>query len=373
MKKIGIVTFHRAHNYGAILQAYALEKFLEEIGNEVEFVDYFPEKMKKQYGVIKINEKNFFTRVKSFLSSIVFLRKNRARYDNFNNFINKNIKMTQKYHSIEEVKKNPPKDAIYITGSDQVWNPDITNGLSDIYTLNFGEKNTLRVAYAASIGKNTLGNERYQKKLAGINYISVREETAKNLLTPILKQNITVVLDPTLLFEGKKWQEKLNLKKVENIPYILAYQVKENKEYLNIVNELSRRTGLKIIHFDKKNTGYNNILKNAYQEDPEGFVRLIKNAEYVVTTSFHATVFSILFHKKFFVIPHKSTGSRVTDLLDKLEINDRIFYSLDEFKKVDYEKNVNYESVEKRLEIEREKSIEFIMKATIEDRGEKNE
>ena len=374
MKKIGITTFHRAHNYGAVLQAYALKKALEKENNQVEFIDYISDDMEKMYKVIKISKKNMYTRVKSFIAAIAYFGKNKSRYNNFNKFIDKNFKMTHKYSSIEELKKDPPTEDIYITGSDQVWNPEITGGLSDIYTLNFGSDRINRVSYAASIGNNSLGKEDYQGKLSKLNYISVREETAKNLLQPIINKPIKVVVDPTLLIDSKEWEEEFDLKDNEKEPYILTYHVAEYPEYVKIINELSRKTGLKVITFEKrKKKNYNNILRCAYADGPEEFVRLIKNAKYVVTTSFHATVFSVIFHKKLFVVPHNSTGSRMIDLLNKLGLQDRIYYSLEEFKNCDYDREINYKKVEEKLSKEREESLIFLKNALKYNKDDENE
>lgn len=365
MKKIGIVTFHRAHNYGATLQAYALEKILEEKEYEAKFINYINYEIDKQYKILKIDKRNILSIFKSIISSIIYFYKNKKRFNNFNNFIKKNLKIIGKYNSVNELKNNPPELDCYITGSDQVWNPDITKGLSDAYTLNFGSDKINRVSYAASIGKSSLGQEDYKTKLSKLNYISVREKTAKDLLEPVLNRKIEVVLDPTLLISGKEWEKEFDLSNNVNEKYILTYYVEENEEYVKIVNELSRKTNLKVINFEKRDRhNYVNFMKSAYTEGPEEFVRLIKNAEYVVTTSFHATVFSILFHKRFFVVPHKTTGSRVTDLIDKLHIKNRIYYTIDEFKAyTNYKEEVDYTESDKNLLEEREKSINFLEEA----------
>ena len=126
---------------------------------------------------------------------------------------------------------------------------------------------------------------------------------------------------------------------------------------------MTEKTGLKVIHFSKEEHGYKNILKSAYTEGPLEFINYIKNAEYVVCTSFHATVFSIIFNKKFFVVPHRKTGARVTNLLDKLNISNRAVNSIDEFNKIDYDSEINYEEVNSILKKEREKSLEWLNKA----------
>ena len=330
--------------------------------------------MEKMYKVIKINKRNLYTRVRSFISALTYLKVNKSRYNNFNKFIDSNLKMTKKYNSIDELRNDPPPKDVYITGSDQVWNPEITKGLSDIYTLNFGSDKTNRISYAASIGNNTLGKEDYKGKVSKIDYISVREETAKKLLQPLINKPINVVLDPTLLIDKNGWEESFDLDDKEKEPYILTYHVAEYPEYVKIINELSKKTGLKVITFEKrKKNSYNNILRCAYSDGPEEFVRLIKNAKYVVTTSFHATVFSIIFHKKLFVVPHNTTGSRMLDLLNKLGLSNRAFYTLEEFKKFNYDEEIDYKKVEKILEIERNKSLTFLQNALKNGKGDKNE
>ena len=375
MKKIGIITFYRAHNYGATLQAYALEKILEEKEYDVKFINYINYEIDKQYKILKIDKRNILTIFKSIISSIIYFYKNKKRFNNFNNFIKKNLKIVGKYNSVNELKSSPPELDCYITGSDQVWNPDITNGLSDAYTLNFGPDGVNRISYAASIGKSSLGQEDYKTKLSKLNYISVREKTAKDLLEPVLNRKIEVVLDPTLLISGEEWEEYFDLRNNVNEKYILAYYVEENEEYKKIVNELSRKTNLKVINFEKRDKhNYVNFMKSAYTEGPEEFVRLIKNAEYIVTTSFHATVFSILFHKRFFVVPHKTTGSRVTDLIDKLHIKNRIYYTVDEFKAyTNYKEDMDYTESDEIFLDERKKSINFLKKAIGEKKEDINE
>ena len=172
------------------------------------------------------------------------------------------------------------------------------------------------------------------------------------------------VVDPTLLLDKEIWEEAISdLKSEVDEKYIFAYVIAPNKEYLKIVNDLSKKTGLKVVHCGLTNPGYNNVKESFYTEDPLTFIKLIKNAEYVVTTSFHATVFSIIFNKKFFIIPHKKTGTRVTSLLEKLNIKDRIFYSLDEFEKINYDDVSDWKVINKALENEREKSINWLKDA----------
>lgn len=364
-KKIGIITFHNAHNYGAMLQVFALQKVIME-KYDTKIIDYRNEGIEKKYKITRINKKNIFTRIKSIIATIVFYRKNKKRYQKFDRFLKENLNLTQRYNSEEELKRNPPKLDVYITGSDQVWNYEISAKKIDAYTLNFGKEEIKKISYAASIGKNTFDEEYkkyYKNNIEKLDAISVREEEAKKYLASMIKKDIQIVLDPTFLIEKDKWEELFDLENKEKEKYIFAYILTEDPEYYKTINYLSKKTGLKVIHVSKKNRGIKNILRNAYSDGPIEFLRLIKNAEYIVATSFHATVFSIIFNKKIWVIPPKDTSSRITDLLDKLNISGRAFNKFEEFIYKDYDEEIDYKEVNKKLKEERKKSLNWLENA----------
>lgn len=366
MKKIRILTFHYAHNYGAMLQAYALQKVLSKNEeNEVKFIDYRKSNIENSYKIFKPIRKNIPMWFKDNFNSLKYYTSKKLRYNNFNEFLYGKLNLTERIHSIKELESLSKAD-MYITGSDQVWNTNIVRELSDIYTLNFKSNSGKKIAYAASVGDANLiveNAEEYKNKISNINYISVRENDAKIELEKIINKNIELVLDPTLLLSVDDWNNEI--KNYTNITdeYILAYVVNPDSEYIKIVNDLSQKTGLKIIHFGLENPGYNNVFKSAYTEGPLDFINYIKNAKYVVATSFHATVFSILFKKKFFIVPHRKTGARVTNILKQLGIEGRAFSSLEDFKNIDYNFETDWKIVEKKLEDERKKSIKWLTNA----------
>ena len=359
-KNIGIFTFHRAHNYGALLQAYALQELLSEKYNPF-FVDYYNLKIYGGYKIIRPLGKNFLKWPVRLFNDIKQITIRKERYDVFEKFISDNLK-------IKKYDINCLNDCdVLITGSDQVWNPLITGSLLNEYTLYFPNNTSKKIAYAASCGfdENIIkyAND-FKLKLSKIDEISIREESCKNKLSEIIPdKKIQTVLDPTLLLNMRQWEEKivdLNLQKTDK--YIFAYVVAPNDEYMKIVNELSKKTGFKVMTTSAFKMYDNQIINDKFY-NPLEFIKLIKNSEYVVTTSFHATVFSIIFNKKFWVVPHKTTGSRVTDLLKKLCISNRAVNSLEEFKKLDFDEDIDYENVNKILEKEREKSINWLIDA----------
>lgn len=365
-KKVNIVTFHDAQNYGAMLQAYALQKTLEK-DYDVEIIDFKNDVIQKQNNIFYINKKNIKTVIKSLIHCVLFSTKKFRRSLSFNKFMKEKLKLTKKYKNEKILESDFPKSYAYIAGSDQIWNTDITRSLRDVYTLNFGDDGIKRISYAASIGNSKIDKDEidiYVNKISKIDYISVREEDGKEALDKFINKEISVVLDPTLLITKEEWDKEIsNIKCKINEKYILAYVVEPDEEYTKIVNYLSDKTSLKVVHFAHRSGKIKNVTKTAYTKGPLEFVKLIKDAEYVICTSFHATVFSIIFNKKFFVVPHRKTGSRVINLLDKLHIKNRVVYDFEEFSKIDYNMITDWSKVEKNLIQEREKSLNWLKDA----------
>lgn len=366
-RNIKIVTFQRAHNFGAFLQAYALQEKLCNLGYNTEIVDYQNKNIDTMKPIHIYKKNNIKWTIKSLLYYIIYKDKLNKKYFVFNSCITNYLHLTKSIKNVKELSEIIQNKDILITGSDQVWNPKITKGVDDIYTLNLNN-DIKKISYAPSIGSISCIDyykEKLISNLGQIDKISVREHEAEKYLSGLLNRKVRVVLDPTLLLTRLEWNEVA--KKYDNHgnysdKYIIAYQVAYNEEYLKIVNNLAKCSNLKIIYFDLKNIYYGKSI-NKFEASPFEFINLIKNAEYVVTTSFHATVFSIIFNKKFWVVPHKITGSRVTDLLAKLDISNRVVNTLEEFNKKDYNEDINYNKINKILEKEREKSIEWLCNA----------
>lgn len=364
MKKVGIITFHNVPNYGAFLQAYALQTKLSNLDYDNVIINYINPDITNRYMPIDIT--NFLTLVKSFVK--IFIKPQRViRYYIFQEQISKYMVLTDKIKLKNDVINEFKKFDVLITGSDQVWNSDITNGLSDIYTLNINDRNIKKISYAASVGNKISENQGYlfEKKLLNLNHISVREKTTKQELKKIIKdKDIFEVIDPTLLLRRAEWDSiisNINRNNFDN-KYIFIYELTPNDEFEKIVNTIQSKTGLPIYCLSTNRKAYKNC-KYKDLSTPFEFVNYIKNAEYIVTTSFHATVFSIIFNKKFWVVPHKTTGSRVTDLLKKLDISNRAVNSLEDFKKLDFDEDIDYKNANKILEKEREKSINWLIDA----------
>ena len=366
-KSIKTITFQRAHNYGAFLQAYALQTCLKSLNYNVKIIDYQNNNIDTKKPINFYKKNNIKWTIKSIIDYVKHNKLLNDKYKKFNYLIENNFDLTKKVKDDEDILNVIEDNDILITGSDQVWNPIITKGVDDIYTLNINKEKIKKISYAPSFGSiDEIDNYKRQliKNISKINKISVREKSAQDFLCNELKSRVDVVLDPTLLLTYVEWNDiivKQNYSEPKE-KYILAYDVAPDSEYVKIVNDLSNQSNLKVIHFDLKNI-YKNEYMNKYSADPFEFINLIKNAEYIVTTSFHATVFSIIFNKKFWVIPHKKTGKRVTDLLLLMKLSNRVIYALEEFRKRDYNEKINYTLTNEIIVKERKKSKKWLIDA----------
>jgi len=365
MKKIGILTFHRPHNYGANLQAYALQEKLENLGYDTKIIDYRNDILEKSTKIIKVNLKDVKIKgiIKQLITNIIFLPKNFLRKKNFEKFQKEHYNLSIKYRTIEELEKDKDKMNIYMVGSDQVWNTTITNGLEDVYTLNFKEKNAKYISYASSMGNGSFSSENEKRELMNrlekFDALAVREKSAKELIEKETEKKVEVVLDPTLLLNDSEWTRIIKKERIKE-KYILVYTVIEDKEIFKIANKLSEITGMKIVTFRRTNGILKNVAKNLYIKGPEDFVSMFKNASYVVTSSFHGTAFSIIFNKKFFINYCGKENKRIDSLLEILELDGRYIKDDKEINEEKIKSTIEYDKVNKILEKEREKSIRYL-------------
>lgn len=358
MQKAKMLTFHNAGNYGAMLQAYALKETLKELGLDASFVNYENKTILSDYSLIRTNS------LKSFFSSLWYFPRNLKRKMSFKRFSDAYLDTTTKvYLSKEDIEKDICANDIFIAGSDQIWNTNLTDGLSDVYTLNFkGDIN--KVIYGASLGsedllwKNALD---FKKKLAGLTLLSVREQSIIRPLEDISGKKIEQVVDPTLLLSKSSWDKLIAENTVMNLAsqkYILVYTLFESEEVTKIVNFLAKTTGFKVVHFRKYNA-YENELMSLYTSGPADFVNAFKNAEIVITNSFHGTVFSLIYGKKFYSVLPKERAGRIKDLLNDLKLNSRI---VQDEKDINLNDKIDYVKVNDKIEGLKAKSIDFLKK-----------
>ena len=339
--KICTITCHRVYNYGASLQAYALQNYLEGKGHTVKIIDYRPWYLNMRYNFWFIAPISRMYSVASRFWIIRFIYcllkrrdalKNYGRKRAFDNFTQQYLRLTDRsYNTLDSLKNMPPLADLYIAGSDQIWNLNCTNGVCGPYFLDFvsGKR---KIAYAPSMGDYLLldnDREKMRKALEEFYAISVREASMIQMLEQLnLPISIQTVVDPTLLLKKEDYIQGLKLEKMVSAgKYIFVYILGGTKAYGNIVNEakkIAKQNGLQIKYvFDNNNAMIKNIGFDCSGCNPREFVSMIYNAEYVLTNSFHATVFSIIFKKNFTSYARGKSSGRITELLSSLGLEER--------------------------------------------------
>lgn len=331
MKKIGILTFHRATNYGAILQAYALVQYLRKEGYDAKIVDYKPKGMALLYA--PINVPGIFKKFKRVVLNLIMLSSLHERYKKrkmFWNYISNVLPMTEKIIGICDV----PKMDAFIVGSDQVWSVCFTGGLDPLYWGLFEKYGARMISYAGSAAENM--NESFYsnsnaKLLKSFDYISVREdELQKHLQQALPNKDIEKVLDPTLMVGVECFEKLVKCEEPLGKPYILVYQVVRTKDrqIQDYAKWLSGKNGWDIVEiYNSRLHRYSNGVLTISDSlvTPTQFVSLFKYAQFIITTSFHGTAFSLLFNRPFIVVSiSEAVDSRAKDILSQLGIIDRL-------------------------------------------------
>jgi len=355
--RVGIVTFHRVINYGALLQAYALQATLRKMGCECVIVDYRNAMLEAIHKEMVLSDCRNIKDVARFL---LYSNYHNAKLREFRDFSSAYLKVDHTCTNIEELKCIAPEYDTFICGSDQVWNSNITN-FDKTYFLNFCEDPSKKNSYAASFGFDSIPEQffgDYQALLRGFRHISVRERQAQKIVSDLIGKDAEVVLDPTMLITEKEW-EKLAADCLQIKEYILVYSLGTSATMKTFVERLSAETGCRIVAVSyslrkrmeakyEKNTG------------PARFLSLFRNAQFVVTNSFHGTALSIVFNKEFFLemLPEaQGVNSRLENILEIFDLRERqIRNGTNEHMR----ETINYGKVNEILHRERAKSLAFL-------------
>ena len=376
--KVGILTILNVNNYGAELQCCALYRKLQQLGYDAEVINYLfgihPEHVfDGEKRTVPIPLKQL---IKVKLLPVVqnmfcmFHQKNkRLRNKRFDEFHAKYNHLTSTvYPSVKSLYEAKFNYDVLCIGSDQVWNYMKGYSLEPFFAC-FDKNNTKKITYASSIGLSSLSVEAeqvFKKELASFAYISVREQQASEILEKLLNRKIDVVLDPTLILNKQEWIEVAKYDMCPKEKYLLVYivTIKPCDYVLSLARHIAKQRNLKIVR----------ICRDAYPEHsgsdveeiltagPSDFVGLFSKAEFVVTNSFHGTVFSINFSKPFYSVikSHHSTNSRLTSILKKLGLEDRIVPVGSQLPMIS---DIDFSDPSAKLEAERKLSIEYINKA----------
>ena len=363
--KIGILTFHRAENFGAALQVYALSEFLKSIGHNPQIIDYRCKAIEHQYDVLSpyllFSKKNIFSSIVQYFKRISQAHSRYSKKKIFKEFRCKYLDISKPYYKIIE---DLGYDA-YIAGSDQIWNPGLTGGFNNYYFLNFPmNPNARKISYAASsekVNSYSLFNFKDQVSscLSNFDAISVREEVFKNELQKYTSKQISTCLDPTFLVPPSKYRELATFPQIKN--YILVYHMFFSKESCQLAQRISKTTGKQIVEvFAKGVTKYDNtkhIQIAAF--DPCTLLGLIINADTIITTSFHGLALSLILQKEVWVM-NTSANSRLKNLLKNFGLENRL---LSEVESYSVKNVIDYNQISGIINEKIASSKEFILKA----------
>lgn len=360
--KVGVITFHSANNYGAVLQAWALQKVLKNLGVDSGIINYHPDIIDGLYDPMKL--KKGLPRQLKRLSLCIRNRKSLIRYNKFHSFLKKHFKLIGDYKVYNDLEASDLDLDAYITGSDQVWNPSHTGGFDPAYYLDFAKKGRKKISYAASIGTEYI-DSRYkddmESSLSSFTSISIRERSIKDEVEKLSGKPVDLVLDPTLLLKAEAYDE-IKIKSSIKQPYILVYSIEKNPDLISFANKISVALGLPIIQ-RRPGQGLINQLDPFYTADAGEFLGLVESAEYVITNSFHGTVFSVLYGRPFVSMLHSDTGSRTGDLLEELGLSSHILYGLDDFGDFNIFLYDNMQEVTGNIERLKETSLSFLKRS----------
>ena len=360
--KTYIITFQSAKNFGAVLQAYALQKYISETFGDVQVIDYRNPKIEKSYSFPSVKE--IFKNPKNSAFRLMQSSLYRGKFKKIDIFIKNNMRLTPPCDS-NSIKETTADGDVFITGSDQVWNYMITDR-DDNYYLSFA-KDKKTCSYAASFGVGEIPSnytQYYRSALKNIKHISVREVQGIEILTKLGFDKAHVLCDPTLLLERSSWDEMCKSVKV-NGKYILVYKITVADKLLAFAKRLSQKTGLPIIYIpnDLKSGVIGSLRLNVGVDEWLGY---IKNAEYIVTNSFHGTVFSIMYGKKFFSEVSQKVNpstSRLLTLLKMFRMEERI---ISEFSDNLLYKELNMREIDSIMTEQQKLSQDFFWKVYME-------
>jgi len=369
-RTIGIITIHKINNYGSVLQAFALQSVCEKLGYRTEIINYeFPNAfhLNNEYAAASDSIQK-----EPILIKLLYANALNRQHKGIQKFVAKRQHLSaRKYYSPEQLFANPPKYDIYVTGSDQLWNPRHCNG-DPAFMLHFAPDEALKISYAASAGgeiPETL-HPLYKECLSRYAHISVRENSGVEAIKNITGKNIDVVLDPTLLLDRNQWNEIAVPEHPFKRKYILCYFLNYTFNAFPYVDELARNI--------QKQTGYEimrvarpphrlEFRHNHYDvgASPEEFLALVRDAEMVITTSFHGTAFAVNYGKPVFTVvknKKQSEDSRQASLMHSIGLDDKVLSLNDGIP--DVERTVyDHVFVQKRLEVLRCQSIDWLKRA----------
>ncbi|MDO5328809.1 MAG: polysaccharide pyruvyl transferase family protein [Coriobacteriia bacterium] len=366
--KVSILTLHNVLNYGSALQTFATQEVFHRFNLKVEIIDF------QRKDINNIYKNNFSLDNSSFLKFFISVIKlpyrilsTKKKLRIFKNFLDKNINLSNAlYLDNKDFEKYPVVADIYCIGSDQVWNFIWNQGFIEPFYLGFAPENSFKMSFSSSFGRKKIPEHEsriIKPYMLRFDSISVREKSGVDILKKIGIRETISILDPTLMLNNKDWFQFCNNNPFPDEPYLLVYQLNNNKFFDNIIKIIAKAKGLKIIKITLE-------LKKIFNKDTivcpsvDKWLTYFYHASYVITDSFHGTVFSVNFNKQFCVIAPPKFSDRLTNILSITDLENRI---IDNQNQIDCMLNtdIDYSKVNKIIQQERNKAHIFLERSII--------
>ncbi|MBR4989173.1 MAG: polysaccharide pyruvyl transferase family protein [Bacteroidaceae bacterium] len=360
MKKVAFLTIHVGFNFGSVLQSIATKRIIESLGYSPILINYIPD---------RVTYARYFNRMFSGIIPFVkkainlpnFIRNNRV----YGSYLSKYCTLSSPIYDKDDFAKKCPLADFYVTGSDQVWNSKHNEGFNDRYYFAQLPKEAVRVSFASSIGETSLSEEHTKKireLLSNYKAISVREESAKKLIEDMGLQ-ATHLLDPTFMLKREEWKDYMN-PRIVNEDYLLIYtpyNTVDKKAIFDTARAIAKEKGLKIVTFSWNWQNDKMADRTIKYASPGDFLSLMYHADYVVTNSFHGTAFSVNLNKQFCVFMPSAFSTRISSIIELCGLQDRMVSENISIEQL--QEQIDYTTVNGRLDTERLKSIEFLKQA----------
>lgn len=348
------VTIISFSNYGALLQAYGLQKTLLEMGHENVIVDYRPhdKKIKKSFKII-------LRYLYTLLLKIRYKKQVKKREKSFKDFYSNRMNVSKFFTDFNEIEESFSDTDIMITGSDQVWRVVDNKDMMRLRFLDFGSEKAKRLSCAASMESVAISDESKKfmaDSIRKFDGISVRENYVKDFVSTLTEKNIRRVLDPVFLPSVDEWKKIASAPRIKE-KYILCYQVQSNSRMQDTIDTLKKKTGYKTVAILPEAMKWINADVSLYDVSPEEFLGLFANAEIVVSASFHGAAFGLIFGKPTYSLAKKNGGNRIKEIMNLFGLEkfciteDSEIPAPEEFSAADYSEI---------LKKEREQSINFL-------------
>lgn len=364
--KIATITFNHAHNHGSMLQTYALQQFIcklcKQVGVTVEYtvIDYDTDVQRELYNVFKsgLNAKSI---AKNCIASLYY-KALKARHAKFESFLRDKCHLSKRYATPQQLADSAPVADMYISGSDQLWNVR-SQDFSDVYYLPF-VKAGKRISYAASFGPlkidwSKYDAPKYTNLLSNYQVISVREEGSADNVEHLTGTRPQVHLDPTFMLTVEEWRKVQSDANYRDGKYILLYCLEPSKAQLCVAKAISKKLDLPIVVLRYNNTNdWFNPFVHKYDAGPTDFLAYIDHAALVLSSSFHGTAFSLIYHKPFYVF-NGLTDNRISSILHSIGLEERSIETIADIEKIKIDA-IDADRIDAFLDDERARSTNYL-------------